>query len=81
MNVSNLCLQIIRETKRREEKKHRQTSQLIKGQFNMTCNLTKHIYLYFQDSELLRRKALERRLESEEAKKQEKTKKKKKMAF
>jgi hypothetical protein len=47
MNVSNLCLQIIRETKRREEKKHRQTSQLIKGQFNMTCNLTKHIYLYF----------------------------------
>lgn len=34
-----------------------------------------------KDTELMRRQALERRLESEEAKKQEKTKKKKKMAF
>lgn len=45
------------------------------------CLVTHILFIFIQDTELMRRQALERRLESDEAKKHEKTKKKKKMAF
>ena len=59
----------------------RRTSQRCDGVSLVFIPLMCYEYIYLQDTELLRRQALEKRLAQEEAKRAEKPKKKKKKLF